>query len=67
MNSRMMLLKLGLDLIFIGQIRVEKELQEANPALKTIQVCRRLLEIIRVHQVISRHLEKELHYSLIKY
>ena len=46
MTSKMMSLNLGLDLISIGQMQVEKELEEGNRIHKKMQVWCRLIEIM---------------------
>ena len=67
MTSKILSLKLGLDLISIDQIQVEKELEEGNQIQKTMQVWRRLLEIIYVYQARPCHQKEEQQHSLIRH
>ena len=67
MTYKMLLLKLGFDLISIGQMQVEKELEEGNQIHKTMQVWRRLLEIMYVYQARPCHQKEEQHHSIIRY
>ena len=65
MTSKMLPLNIGLDLISIGQIKVEKDLEEGNQIHKTMQVWLSLLEIMYVYQAIPFHQKEEQHHSLI--
>ena len=45
-DFQILLLKLRLDLIYIGRIQVEKYLEEGNEIREAVQVWRLLLEIV---------------------